>query len=503
MTLADSSAAADGAVVSDDAASRLLPTHEGAELAIISGVLANNEALIDIEDLVQGEHFSVPLLGRLYDTCARLFANQRLANAATLADSFADDDELEAYGGLPFLQELQESWVQLSDLRDYARVVRDAHMRRRLAELSEHSMRTALRPEPEETAEQQLERLEERLFQLSDTGELHGRLELLSSGVTRAVKWIEDVRNKEPSAVPVSSGLRDLERILGGFYRSDLLILASRPGMGKTALATTIALNVAESRIGDNGGTVAFFSLEMSHEQLARRLLATLSSVEALAMRTGQVDNRQFQNIHDASRRLEPLRLYVDDSGESTIGSIRSRSRRLKRKVGSLDLIVVDYLQLLQPGGRRENRVQEVAEITRGLKVLAKDLDVPVLALSQLSRAVEGRENKRPALSDLRDSGTIEQDADIVMFLYREHYYLTKAPVESRRDNESDSSYERRVARHEERLEETLNLAELTVAKHRHGGEGVVRLHFDGISTRFGNYDGVEEPPPPDEDDIY
>ncbi|HEY9548072.1 MAG TPA: replicative DNA helicase, partial [Kiloniellaceae bacterium] len=292
----------------------------------------------------------------------------------------------------------------------------------------------------------------------------------------------------------VGTGLNDLDKLLGGLHRSDLLILAARPSMGKTALATNIAFNVAaaariekdaEGNPVEQRQPVAFFSLEMSAEQLASRVIAERTGVRSDAMRRGDIHDDEFDKIFEASRELAELPLFVDDTPALSVSQVRTRARRLKRQHG-LSLIVVDYLQLMQaPAGKRsDNRVQEVSEITRGLKALAKDLDVPVIALSQLSRAVEQREDKRPQLSDLRESGSIEQDADIVMFIYREQYYAERAEP-SQREGEDENKFHERLERWKERCERAYGKAEIIVAKQRHGPIGSREFAFDGDTTRF------------------
>ena len=462
--------------------SRALPANYAAEQTLLAGILANNEAITEVEDLLREEHFHIPLFGRLYRTCVELFSNRQIANAVTLARSFAEDPELALLGGTEYLEELQESWVKLSDLRDYAEVIRDSHLRRRIVEISERAMREALHPAPEVRAETQLEALEEQLYLLGETGEAHGRLLNIGDGFAEVIESTEKARKGDPSHRPLASGFQELDKIIGGLYRSDLLVLAGRPSMGKSALATNMALKVTQGK-----GVVAFFSLEMSHQQLAARLLSELSGVTATDMRRGNVSEVQFRNIYEANRTLEGISLYVDDSAMLTVGAIRARARRLKRINKRLDLIVVDYLQLIQPGRATDNRVLEIGEITRGLKSIAKELNVPVVALSQLSRALEQREDKRPHLSDLRESGSIEQDADIVMFIYREIYYLEKREPKAgdERFRGDTQKYEAAFQDWKRLCDEAHGRADLIVAKHRHGPTGIARLFFDQKATRF------------------
>jgi replicative DNA helicase len=324
--------------------------------------------------------------------------------------------------------------------------------------------------------------------------------------LTEAMTAAEAAYGREGKLTGVATGLGQLDQLLGGLHRSDLLILAGRPSMGKTALATNIAFNAAKAYREEiveghpkavDGAVVGFFSLEMSAEQLATRMLSEQAELSSEKIRKGEMNSTEFDRVLNVSHELEHLNFFIDDTPALSIAALRTRARRLKRTHG-LGLIIVDYLQLLNPSGksRQENRVQEVSEITRGLKTLAKELDVPVVALSQLSRAVEQREDKRPQLADLRESGSIEQDADVVMFVYREEYYLTRTEP-ARRAEESDQKFNERHDAWKQRCEETYGKAEVIVAKPRHGPTGIVRLSFEGQFTKFGNLDvGADEPVP-------
>jgi replicative DNA helicase len=325
---------------------------------------------------------------------------------------------------------------------------------------------------------------------LAQSGEMNRGFVKLERSLTSSIHMAEAAYKRDSHVTGVTTGLRDLDRKLGGLQKSDLVILAGRPSMGKTALATNIAFSAARALHdtgGKEGSAVAFFSLEMSNEQLATRLLGEHSNVPSDKIRRGEIKQDDFSKFLEATKVLSRVPLFIDDTPGLTVAALRTRSRRLKRLVPSLGMIVIDYLQLLRGGSRREeNRVQEISEITRGLKGLAKELELPVLALSQLSRAVENREDKRPQLADLRESGSIEQDADVVMFVYREEYYHTRSEP-SRRQDESDEKYNHRYERWQQRGEEVRNVAEVLIAKQRHGPIGTVQLHFDGAYTRFSN----------------
>ncbi|MBV9747853.1 MAG: replicative DNA helicase, partial [Acetobacteraceae bacterium] len=331
-----------------------------------------------------------------------------------------------------------------------------------------------------------------------------------SAALTHAITNAEAAFKRAGKTVGVASGFTDLDKKLGGLHPSDLIILAGRPSMGKTALATNIAFNAAKAykparfpdgRIAaEDGAVVGFFSLEMSAEQLATRILAEESGVSSDRIRRGEVRHEDFDKFVQASQRLAAVPLFIDDTPALSVGALRTRARRLKRQIG-LDLIVIDYLQLLRPSSpsrAMENRVQEISDITRGLKALAKELDVPVLALSQLSRAVEQREDKRPMLADLRESGSIEQDSDVVMFIFREEYYLSRGEP-TRRPEESDDKYNDRYGRWQDRLEQTHGLGEIIIAKQRHGPIGKIVLHFDPETTKFENFVGSDRLPAADE----
>ena len=356
------------------------------------------------------------------------------------------------------------------------------------------------KPAPQHVAESnrdrwtviQIETAEQHLYDLATAGEYEGGFKPFKDTIIQAIGQAEVAHKREGKLAGVTTGFRDMDALLGGLHKSDLLILAGRPAMGKTALATNVAFNAAythKQSQGAEGAVVGFFSLEMSSEQLAARILSEQSNISSNMMRKGELTDDEFSRLVMASQTLHQIPIFIDDTPALTVSALRTRARRLKRQQ-NLGLIVVDYLQLISgsAGSRNDGRVQEVSEITRGLKTLAKELDVPVLALSQLSRQVENREDKRPQLADLRESGSIEQDADLVMFIYRDEYYLEKAEPKQRAD-ESGEKLAQRQQNWEERLARVKNTAEVIVAKQRHGPVGMVRMMFDGQYTRFGDLD--------------
>jgi replicative DNA helicase len=382
-----------------------------------------------------------------------------------------------AYGGARFLTQLAAAGAQLLHFEDYARLVYDLWQRRQLLAIAEDIQRAAYSAELNDPAAVQIERAETQLYQLAEKGDAGPGFRPLGEVTRRTIEIAEAAYKRGARIVGVPTGLVDLDRLLGGLHRSDLVILAGRTSMGKSALAVDISLNAAK-----RGCVVGVFSLEMADVQLASRVLGGESGIASDWVRRADLNQQHFDRLLEAKRKTDRLPLFIDDTPGHTVAALRSRARRLKRRHG-LDLIVTDYLQLIQPTradgshGGQQNRVQEVSEITRGLKALAKELDVPVLALSQVSRAVEAREDKRPLLSDLRESGSIEQDADVVIFVYRGEYYEREPPVGE-------------VQKHAawcEKMAHLRNQAEVIVAKQRHGPTGTVQLHFDHDTTRFSN----------------
>ena len=452
------------------------PHNFEAEQALLGSILVNNAAHERAAEMVRAEHFADPTHGRLYDMLGRLIARGQLANAFTLKTMAEADEGLKAAGGPAYLARLAAASVHVLDVGQAAATVRDCATRRGLIAAANEAASAAYDEAGELTAAEQIEAVERRLYELTD-GRDGGGFARFEAALTGAMQAAEAAHSRTGELAGISTGLTELDRLTGGLHKSDLVILAGRPGMGKTALATNIAFAAARAHQTEpgadgrprtaDGAVVGFFSLEMSAEQLATRIVSEQVGVPSDRMRRGKLTGPEMDRAIEVSASLQSLPLYVDDTPALSIAGLRARARRLKRQHG-LDLIVVDYLQLVDAAHRKDGRVNEVSEISRGLKTLAKELKVPVIALSQLNRAVEQRQDKRPQLSDLRDSGTIEQDADVVMFVYRAEYYLE-------RGSDGDRA----------RLAEVAGLAEIHIAKQRHGPTGVAQLRFDGPTTRF------------------
>ncbi len=478
----------------EDAGYRSPPMNLEAEQALLGAVLANNAAFEKVSDFLFPQHFADPVHARIFEACGKLIERGQIANAIQLKNLFEREELLSDVGGAQYLAKLQSSFVTIINAEDYGRTIHDLYLRRQLIALGEDVVNDAFEHDLDSDANSQIEGAEERLYNLAEAGEIEGGLAPFRQAIIESINMTEAAKRREGAVAGVPTGLKDLDSLLGGLHNSDLVILAGRPSMGKTSLATNIADNAAktareerdaEGNLVRRPHIVAFFSLEMSAEQLATRVLSERSKVRSDAMRRGELSNDDFDAIFEASRELHELPLFVDDTPSISIAQLRTRARRLKRQHG-LSLIVIDYLQLMQPapGRKSDNRVQEVSEITRGLKSVAKDLNVPVLALSQLSRQVEQREDKRPQLSDLRESGSIEQDADVVMFVYREEYYLERAEP-TQREDESNERFDERHNKWKERCDKVYGIAEVIVAKQRHGPIGTRKFQFDGNVTSF------------------
>ena len=473
------------------------PQNEDAEQALLGALLVSNRAYDKVSDFLRPEHFFSQVHGRIFTAIVSFIERGQDASPITLKSYFENDADLAAVGGGAYLSDLAASIVTVINAEDYGHTIHHHYLRRQLIAIGEDIVNEAYRHDLDVTAQDQIEVAERQLFELATTGDVRGGFVPIVRSLEAAIVTAEAAFRRESHVTGITTGLLDLDRKVGGMHRSDLIILAGRPSMGKTALATNIAVSAAKEYMttgGKDGAAVGIFSLEMSGEQLATRVLADETKVPGDKIRRGEVREGDFQRFVEASNTLARLPLYIDDTPAITVGMLRSRARRLKR-TGALGMIVIDYLQLMRGsgGGRQDNRVQEISEITRGLKAVAKELDIPVLALSQLSRAVEAREDKRPQLSDLRESGSIEQDADVVMFVYREQYYHERAEP-SRRPDETEEKFNDRYQRWKQRGEEVHNIGECIIAKHRHGPIGTVRLHFDGQFTKFSNLDPNHSP---------
>ncbi len=474
---------------SDDPHYRVLPHNMEAEQGLLGALLVNNGAFEKIGDLLRSEHFFLPVHQRIFTAINQFVERGQTASPVTLKGYFDQDADLTELGGGRYLAELAGSIVSVINVHDYAQTIHELFMRRQLIDLGEEIVNEAYEHTLDSSAVNTIEKAESNLFSLAENGEKSGGFVSLRDSVLVSIEIAEKAFKTKGHVTGATTGLRDLDKQTGGLHPSDLIILAGRPSMGKTALATNIAYNTARRYAetgGKEGARVGFFSLEMSSDQLATRILADVANISGHAIKQGDIKQEDFQNFVKASQTLSQVPLHIDDTPALSIGAVRTRARRLKRQHG-LDFLVIDYLQLLRGSGSRQsesNRVQEVSEITRGLKAIAKELNIPVLALSQLSRMVEQREDKRPMLSDLRESGSIEQDADVVMFVYREEYYLHRAEPEVGTD---------KYMQWQERCERALNVGECIIAKARHGPIGTVRMHFNGHVTRFSDLDEIHD----------
>jgi replicative DNA helicase len=475
-----------------------LPQNIEAEAALLGALMIDNRLIEDIQLKLRADHFYEPVHGRIYEAILRLVDRNMVANPVTLRPMFEADEDMKELGGPAYLAQLTGSGAALIGARDFAAQIYDLALLRALIGVGREMVEKAVDTSDSVDPKSQIEEAEVALYRVAEEGGDTGTVKSFAQATKLAIEQAERALNSGGHLSGITTGLEGVNAKMGGLHRSDLIILAGRPGMGKTSLATNIAFNAAQRLVRDRedgiedaksvGAAVAFFSLEMSADQLATRILSEQSSISSENLRMGKISQQDFRNLARAAAELETLPLYIDDTPGLTIAALRTRARRLKRQRG-IGLIVVDYLQLLQGSARSSdgNRVQEISEISRGLKTLAKELHVPVIALSQLSRAVEQREDKRPQLSDLRESGSIEQDADIVLFVYREEYY-----VAAREPKRPDAGSEAGIhAAHEEwarQMQDVFGLSELIVAKQRHGATGKVKLRFESRITRFSDY---------------
>lgn len=467
----------------------LIPNSIEAEQALLGAILYDNEVYHRVSAIVTKEHFYNPVHVRIFDSISVLIEHGKLADAIVLKNRFSQDETLVDIGGIDYLALLLDSRPDGSAAPEYAKLIFDLALRRELIRLGGEMKASAEDPESESDGRTQISEAEGQLFSLAETGAVQSGFVAFDKALMRSIEMATAAFERDGGLSGMSTGLLDLDRQLGGLHKSDLVILAGRPSMGKTALATNIAFHIAKTYKSEkddkgierttDGGVVGFFSLEMSADQLATRLLAEQSGVPSNKIRRGDITQAEYDDVRDAAEMIEKIPLYIDDTGGLTIGALSARARRLKRMVG-LDLIIVDYLQLLTVSGRsNDGRVQEVTQITMGLKALAKDLDVPVLALAQLSRQVEQRDDKKPQLADLRESGSIEQDADVVMFVYRAEYY-------KEREKPNDTNTEA-IHKWQEEMDILHGKAEVIVGKQRHGPIGTVPLSFKAELTKFGN----------------
>ena len=471
-----------------DVATLGVPHSIEAEQQLLGAILTNNDLFDRVAQILRAEHFYDPVHARIFETAAARIAKNNLASPVTLKAFLEDDAGLAELGGPAYLMRLAGAAISSFAVRDYAEMIYDLAIRRELIDVGNEIAAKAARVEVQSEPKEQIVEAEQKLYALAEQGQTEQGFQSFLTAVTDAVKVANAAYQREGGLAGVSTGLIDMDKKLGGLHRSDLLILAGRPSMGKTSLATNVAFNSARAykkgitSSGEegavDGGVVGFFSLEMSAEQLASRILSEVAEIPSNQIRRGDFTEGEFRRIVDAAKELEAAPLFIDDTPALPISQLAARARRLKRTHG-LDALFVDYLQLVRGTGRSENRVNEISEITMGLKAIAKELDIPVVALSQLSRQVENREDKRPQLSDLRESGSIEQDADVVMFVFREEYYKER---EKPGDHELD-----KMAIWQEEMERLHGKAEVVIGKQRHGPIGTVELSFEGQFTRFGN----------------
>ncbi|WP_369724286.1 MULTISPECIES: replicative DNA helicase [unclassified Bradyrhizobium] len=467
---------------------RSAPHNIEAEQSLLGAILVNNDAFYRVSDFLEPKHYFEPLHQTIFETASSLIRMGKIATPVTLKTFLPADTDV---GGMTigqYLARLAAEATTIINAQDYGRTIYDLALRRDLIGIGEDMVNVAYDAPVDFAPRAQIEDAERRLYELAESGRYDGGFQKFSQALTLAVDLAAKAFQRDGKLSGISTGLRDLDTKMGGLQQSDLIIVAGRPGMGKTSLATNIAYNVAQAYVPEvqadgttkaaNGGVIGFFSCEMSADQLATRIVAERTGIPSSNIRRGGISEADFEKIRQVSIELQSLPFYVDETGGLSIAQLMARARRLKRQKG-LDLIVIDYIQLLSGSGKRsENRVQEITEITTSLKALAKELSVPIIALSQLSRQVESREDKRPQLSDLRESGSIEQDADVVLFVYREEYYLAmKQPNPGTEEHH----------KWQQEMDRALGKAEVIIGKQRHGPTGTVALQFDSMVTRFGD----------------
>ena len=467
---------------------RQAPHNIEAEQALLGAVLVNNDAFWRVSDFLEPSHFYEGLHARIYEIATSLVRAGKAATPVTIKTFLPTDLDLGGMTMPQYLARLAAEATTVINAEDYGRSIYDLALRRSLIGIGEDVVNVAYDAPVDATPRDQIEDAERKLFSLAETGRYGGGFQSFSDALKTAIDMAANAYKRDGGLSGVATGLDDLDRLMGGLQPSDLVILAGRPGMGKTALATNIAYNIAKAYQGEvqpdgrmktvNGGVVGFFSLEMSAEQLATRIIAEQAEVSSSKIRRGSINEGEFFKLTEAVAEMQRSPLFIDETGGISIAQLAARARRLKRSKG-LDLLVVDYLQLLSGSSKKgDNRVQEMTEITTGMKALAKELGVPIIALSQLSRQVESREDKRPQLSDLRESGSIEQDADVVLFVFREEYYVkNKEPRPGTPEHQQWQTD----------MENCYGKAEVIIGKQRHGPTGTVMMQFEAEFTRFGN----------------
>jgi replicative DNA helicase len=466
---------------------REAPNNIEAEQALLGAILVNNDAFYRVSDFLKPGHFHEPIHRKIYEVGGELVRMGKFANPVTIKTFLPADEKIGEMTVSQYLARLAANAVTVINASDYGRAIYELATRRALITVGEDMVNIAYDAPVDMSPGEQIEDAERRLFELAETGRYDGGFESFTDAVKTAIDMANAAYMRDGGLSGTATGFRDLDRRMGGLQPSDLLILAGRPGMGKSALATNIAFNVAAayepaqqadgSFAAANGGVVGFFALEMSSEQLATRIISEQTEIPSSKIRRGEISEPDFEKLVACAQTMQRIPLFIDQTGGISIAQLAARARRLKRQRG-LDVLIVDYVQLMTGTSQRaaQNRVQEITEITTGLKALAKELNVPIIALSQLSRQVESRDDKRPQLSDLRESGSIEQDADVVMFIYREEYYL---------NNREPKPGTEEYIKWETEMNETRGKAEVIIAKQRHGPTGTVQLGFQGEFTRF------------------
>jgi replicative DNA helicase len=454
-----------------------LPSNIEAEQSLIGSVLVNNDIIDEISNIVNANKFFDPIHRKIYEVVENLNNKGMIANPITLKNYFEKDAGLSEVGGVDYLVKLTRFSSSIKQAIDYAKIIHEMYVKRELIFISEGIEDQAKDDQTQETGEDIIEGAEKSLFDLAERGNFSQTFLKFNQAVDQTIEMATLAMKSDQGIVGVPTGLTDLDEKLGGLHKSDLIIIAGRPSMGKTALATNIAFYAAKNmQVNNEKESVAFFSLEMSSEQLSTRILSEQARISSHEIRTGKASEDTLNKYIETSRNIYDLPLYIDETPAIAISTLSNRARRIKRLFG-LKLIVVDYIQLMRTNSNRmDGRVQEISEITQGLKALAKELNVPVVALSQLSRAVEQRDDKKPQLSDLRESGSIEQDADVVIFVYREQYYLEK-----KKPKEGSIEF----AEWQSKMSDIHGAAELILGKHRHGSTGVVHVEFEGAFTKF------------------
>lgn len=461
-----------------------LPFNIQAEQRLLGSVLINNEVLNRVSEFLKARHFYEEINQKIYDAITRIVEKGISANPVSLHNMFAKDEQFEALGGDEYLNKLAILGGATINAYDYAKIIYDLSLKRDLIKVGEETLSNAYNSGIDVSAVEQIEDAENKLFHLASEGISERGFSSLNDNIIASIESVDKAMKSDDHITGITTGFIDLDGKLSGFHDSDLVIVAGRPSMGKTAFSINLAVNACKEQYdkakknGTEIPSIGVFSLEMSSEQLSTRMLSMYSNIDSSALRSGRVNEQHYNELKMQAQVLSELPFYIDDTPALTISAIRTRARRLKRK-NNLSMLIIDYLQLIRGSSHTDNRVMEISEITQGLKALAKELNIPIIAASQLSRAVEQRDDKRPMLSDLRESGSIEQDADVVMFLFRDEYYLSRRQPAPGTDKHTEWL---------EALNKVHNMAEIIIAKHRNGPVGTVQLYYDSRFSKFKDY---------------